>query len=400
MINPKYRGPLAVLVIGLVLPVLMLSCGFFTPASVKTVTEQPVRTVVVVVTPQAPQQPPQQVVASSNFEEDAILVDLYARVNPAVVNITVYQRQNGVVTPVGQGSGFVYDGDGHIVTNAHVVHGSEQFEVTFSDGSSRSATVVGEDLNSDLAVVKVDNLPEGVNPLPLGDMESLAAGQSVVAIGNPFGLEGTLTRGIISALGRSIPALTIFNIPQAIQTDAAINPGNSGGPLLNLNGEVIGVNAQIETGGVSQSNLGIGFAIPVSIVKLVVPDLIQNGVHHWAWMGVQGGNLTSALVKAMKLPVDKGAYIAQVINNGPSEKAGLRGAGRTETVDGREVEVGGDVITAIDGQPVNTFDDLLIYVALSTQPGQEVQLTILRGGETQEIKVKLEERPENLQVQP
>jgi 2-alkenal reductase len=301
---------------------------------------------------------------------------------------------------VGQGSGFVYDSDGHIVTNAHVVHGSEQFEVTFSDGAARSATVVGEDLNSDLAVVKVDNLPEGVNPLSLGDMASLAVGQSVVAIGNPFGLEGTLTRGIISALGRSIPALTPFSIPQSIQTDAAINPGNSGGPLLNLNGEVIGVNAQIETGGVSQSNLGIGFAIPVSIVRLVVPDLIQSGVHHWAWLGVRGGNLTPALVKAMKLPVDKGAYIAQVINGGPSDKAGLRGAGRTETVDGRDVEVGGDVITAIDGQPVHTFDDLLIYVATSTQPGQEVQLTVLRGGETQEITVKLEERPENLQEQP
>jgi 2-alkenal reductase len=222
----------------------------------------------------------------------------------------------------------------------------------------------------------------------------------VVAIGNPFGLEGTLTRGIISALGRSIPALTPFSIPQSIQTDAAINPGNSGGPLLNLDGEVIGVNAQIETGGVSQSNLGIGFAIPVSILRLVVPDLIQTGKHSWAWLGVRGGNLAPTLVKVMKLPIDKGAYLAQVINGGPSDKAGLRGASRTETVDGREVEVGGDVITAINGQPVNTFDDLLIYVALSTQPGQEVQLTILRGNETQEIKVKLEERPENLQEQP
>jgi 2-alkenal reductase len=398
MRNPKYRGPMTALVIGVLLPVLMLSCGFFTPASVKTVTEQPVRTVQVVVT--SPVAQPQNVAVSSNFEEDAVLVDLYSRVNPAVVNITVFQRQNGVVTPVGQGSGFVFDSDGHIVTNAHVVHGSEQFEVTFPDGTARSATVVGEDLNSDLAVVKVDNLPEGVNPLTLGDMESLAVGQSVVAIGNPFGLEGTLTRGIISALGRSIPALTPFSIPQSIQTDAAINPGNSGGPLLNLDGEVIGVNAQIETGGVSQSNLGIGFAIPVSILRLVVPDLIQTGKHSWAWLGVRGGNLAPTLVKVMKLPIDKGAYLAQVINGGPSDKAGLRGASRTETVDGREVEVGGDVITAINGQPVNTFDDLLIYVALSTQPGQEVQLTILRGNETQEIKVKLEERPENLQEQP
>ena len=405
MNNPKYRGPMFVFVIGLLLPVLMLSCGILTPESVREAPEQPAEPVeqiepapTVQVIVQTPVPPP--VVVSTSFEEDAVLVDLYSRINPAVVNITVFQSEGGAVVPVGQGSGFVYDNEGHVVTNAHVVHGSEQVEVTFADGSARSATVVGEDLNSDLAVVKMEDVPEGVSPIPLGDMESLFVGQSVVAIGNPFGLEGTLTRGIISALGRSIPALTPFSIPQAIQTDAAINPGNSGGPLLNLNGEVIGVNAQIETGGVSQSNLGIGFAIPVSIIRLVVPDLIQNGEHSWAWLGVRGGNLSSALVKAMNLPVDKGAYIAQVINGGPSDKAGLRGSGRSETVDGREVEIGGDVITAIDGQPINSFDDLLIYVALNTQPGQEVQLTLLRGGETQEITVELEERPENLQEQP
>jgi 2-alkenal reductase len=380
--------------VGLFLPILALSCGLLTPATSSNVPVQPVQ--VVVATP----VPPAKTISVIPSIEDATLVDLYARVNPAVVNITVFQAQNGVMVAQGQGSGFVYDTNGHVVTNAHVVHGSDQFEVTFSDGTSHNATVVGQDLNSDLAVLQVENMPPAIEPLTLGDMESLAVGQSVVAIGNPFGLDGSLTRGIISALGRTIPALTPFSIPQSIQTDAAINPGNSGGPLLNLNGQVIGVNAQIETGGVSNSNLGIGFAIPVSIVRLVVPDLIQNGKHDWAWLGVVGGNLSPSLIKAMDLPVDKGAYIAQVVSNGPSAKAGLRGASRQTVVDERQVEVGGDVITAVDGHPVNNFDDLLIYTAMQTKPGQTVTLTVLRDGKTQEIKVTLELRPENLNTSP
>jgi len=328
--------------------------------------------------------------------DDSTLVGLYARVNPAVVNITVYSEQNGVVLPQGQGSGFVYDNQGHIITNAHVVHGADEVEVTFSDSSVKRAELIGEDLNSDLAVVRVEALPEGVEPLTLGSMDTLAVGQTVIAIGNPFGLEGTLTRGVISALGRTIPALTPFSIPQSIQTDAAINPGNSGGPLLNLNGEVIGVNAQIETDGTSRSNLGVGFAIPVSIVKLVVPDLIEKGEHQWAWLGVRGGNVTPPLVEAMDLPVDKGAYIAEVVRNGPAARARLRGASETVAVRGRRVEVGGDVITAIDGVPVNSFDDLLIYIALESGPGREVALTIVRDGEFREVTVTLRERPESL----
>lgn len=336
----------------------------------------------------------------AGINDDQILVDLYERVNPAVVNLTIYSSQNELLLPVSQGSGFVFDRQGNIVTNAHVVHGAEQIEVTFSDGLVKAATLVGEDLNSDLAVVRVDDLPEGIDPLELGEMDTLAVGQTVVAIGNPFGLDGTLTRGIISALGRSIPALTPFTIPQSIQTDAAINPGNSGGPLLNLNGEVVGVNAQIETDGTSNSNLGVGFAIPVSIIRLVVPDLIANGVHNWAWLGVRGGSVTPPLVQAMNLPVEKGAYMAEVVEGGPSSKAGLRGASDSTVVDGRQLEIGGDVIIAIDGTPVNTFDDLLIYIALNTSPGQDVNLTIVRGGETSEITVTLEERPTDLNLLP
>lgn len=330
------------------------------------------------------------------LDEQAVLIELYTRANPAVVNITEYVKEGTQVVPQGQGSGFVYDDLGHIVTNAHVVHGSDQLEVTFSDGTILTGELIGEDLNSDLAVVKVEKLPQGVQPLPLGDMEELAVGQTVVAIGNPFGLEGTLTRGIISALGRSIPALTPFTIPQAIQTDAAINPGNSGGPLLNLQGEVIGVNAQIETGGTSRSNSGVGFAIPVSIIKRVVPDLIEKGKHEWAWLGVRGGSLNPLVREAMKLEVDKGAYIAEVITGGPSAKAGLRGSKETITVNGREIEIGGDVIIAVNGKAIRSFDDLLIFVSLEGNPGDTVVLTVLRDGKTIEVEVVLGTRPSDL----
>lgn len=393
----KQKLPVYILVL-LVLPVLALACRISIPAGEISTPVEVVKTVIVTVEagPAPGDEISQPLQRPQVSQGDEPLVELYARVNPAVVNITNYIRSNDQVVPSGQGSGFVYDNQGHIVTNAHVIHGASEVEVTFSDGTTRLAEVIGEDLNSDLAVVRVENMPAGIEPLPLGDMSSLAVGQTVVAIGNPFGLEGTLTRGVISALGRNIPALTPFSIPQSIQTDAAINPGNSGGPLLNLNGEVIGVNAQIETDGLSRSNLGVGFAIPVSIVKRVVPDLIQFGEHKWAWLGVQGGNVTPLLVEAMNLPVDKGAYIASVLSSGPSAKAGLRGADGTRTIRGREVNVGGDIITAINGQAVNSFDDLLIYIALQTSPGDEVTLQILRDGNYMDIVLKLEERPTSI----
>ncbi len=325
-------------------------------------------------------------------DEDQVLVDMYSRLNPSVVNITVYLNQDGVLDSFAQGSGFVYDDQGHILTNAHVVHGTDGVEVTFSDGLIREATVVGEDLHSDLAVIKVD-LPDGISSIPLGVMEELAVGQTVVAIGNPFGLEGTLTRGIISALGRTIPALTIFSIPQAIQTDAAINPGNSGGPLLNMNGEVVGVNAQIETSGTSDSNIGVGFAIPVSIIRRVVPTLIETGHYDWPWLGVSGYTVNPSLVQAMNLPVEQGAYVSSLTEGGPALAAGLQATTETITQEGRQVEVGGDVITAIDGQPVKTFDDILVYLSLQTTPGQEITLTILRDGQYQDVTLELGTRP-------
>jgi serine protease Do len=327
--------------------------------------------------------------------EEAVLVNLYSQANPSVVSVLVYYSNPEVVgADSSQGSGFVYDSEGDIITNAHVVQGADRVEVVFSNSHTYEAKIVGKDLYSDLAVIKVDSLPEGVVPLALANMDDVAVGQTVVAIGNPFGLGGTMTRGIISAMGRAIPALAdSFSIPEAIQTDAPINPGNSGGPLLNLQGEVVGVNAQIQTSDGSRSNSGVGFAIPVSIINRVVPDLVKDGKHSWAWLGVRGGSVTPTLVKAMKLPIDSGAYVSEIISGGAADKAGLKGSDDQVKTDTTSIEVGGDVITAIDGQPVTVFEDILVYIALHTSPGQKVTLTVLRNGKYQDFTLILQERP-------
>lgn len=376
----------------LLLPLLAIACRVSTPTSDSQPTSLPVIMPTSVVEVQEELEIPQPI-----LDEQSLLIELYKRVNPSVVNITTYVLESGDLIGSSQGSGFIFDTLGHVVTNAHVVHGASAFDVSFSDGTIREAEVVGEDLNSDLAVLKVSEMPPGTTPLPLGNIDDVQVGQTVLAIGNPFGLNGTLTRGIVSALGRSIPALTPFSIPQSIQTDAPINPGNSGGPLLNLQGEVIGVNAQIETSNEDITNSGVGFAIPVNIVARVAPTLIEQGSIEWAWLGVRGGSLTPTIAQAMGLPFEKGAYIYEIIDNGPAQKAGLRGASGTETIEGRTVPVGGDVILAIDGVPVTSFDDIRVYIALESGPGQEVTLTIMRGNEQQDIRLLLEARPETVE---
>lgn len=376
-----------------ILPLLAISCGIFTPLTNMLEPGQELAQVTLQAPAAAVVQPATIQLPAVTVDEEALLIELYRQVNPSVVNIIIYSDQGSFEASSGQGSGFVFDAQGRIVTNSHVIHGADSIEVVFTDGSTLAAELVGEDLHSDLAVIQVSNLPAGVQPIPLADINEVAVGQTVLAIGNPFGLGGTLTRGIVSAMGRNIPALTAFSIPQAIQTDAPINPGNSGGPLLNLRGQVIGVNAQIETTGENRVNSGIGFAIPVSIVARVAPALIQNGEYEWGWLGVVGGEINAAMIEAMDLPVQKGAYISQTVQNGPADKAGLRGSRDTVTVGGRRAEIGGDIIIAIDGQPVGSFDDILIYIALNTNPGQEVVLTILRDGETQDVRLTLEPRP-------
>ena len=299
------------------------------------------------------------------------------------------------------GTGFIIDKDGFILTNNHVVEKADEIKVKLSDEREFTAKIVGRDPKTDLALIRIEGASD-LTPLSLGDSDKLEVGDWVVAIGNPFGYNGTLTRGVVSGLGRTIPALTTFSIPRAIQTDASINPGNSGGPLLNLDGQVIGVNAQIQTDGFSQSNQGVGFAIPVSIVERVIPALIENGEIEWSWLGVVGGDLTRDIAEAMDLPEQRGAYISSVVERGPADKAGLRGDRGQDTFLGREIPVGGDIIIGINVHPIQSFDDLLNYIALNTFPGQEVTLTLIRGGERMEVTLQLEARPESLQnlIQP
>ncbi len=340
----------------------------------------------------------------SQIDQEQTLIELYRRANPAVVNVTTFMAEAGPDAPgigVGQGSGFLYDSQGRIVTNNHVVEKAARVEVTFSDGTSQEARVLGVDPDSDLAVLEVDLVPAEIQPLPLGDSDALQVGQTVAAIGNPFGLEGTLTTGIVSSLGRVVPSgLSQFSIPQVIQTDAAINPGNSGGPLLNLKGEVIGVNTQILTGDGSRANSGVGFAVPANIIRKVAPSLIAKGSYTWPWLGVRGGTVSAIIATANDLEEITGAYVADVIPNGPAAKAGLRGADREVEVDGLTIPVGGDVVTAVDGQAIVSFDDLLEYIALRSEIGQTLKLTITRDGREQSIEVTLEARPNPEEVNP
>jgi 2-alkenal reductase len=317
---------------------------------------------------------------------------LYQQLNPGVVNIQVFVDAGGQLGR-GAGSGLVLDDQGHIVTNNHVIANAELVTVIFFDGQEAIAEVIGADDDSDLAVIRVDALPEGVHPLPLGDSSLVQVGEPVIAIGNPFGLGSSMTTGIVSANGRTIDSqATPFSIPLVIQTDAAINPGNSGGPLLNLRGEVIGVNAQIATNSGVAANAGVGFAIPSSVVRLVAPVLIAEGVYEWPWLGVTGTSVNLALMEANELESQDGAYIDLVVPGGPAEQAGLRGSSGREDVRGLPVPTGGDVILAVDGQPIADFDALLANTAFH-HPGDTVTLTVVRDGERVEIPVTLQARP-------
>lgn len=337
--------------------------------------------------------PGQSQPASPGFSPD-LLVNLYKQLNPGVVSIQVH-IERGPISGSAAGSGFILDNAGHIVTNNHVVAGATQVTVIFYNAIEAEARIVGTDDDSDLAVIQVDRLAEGAHPLPLGDSDQVQVGEWVVAIGNPFGLSGSMTVGIVSAVGRMIPsAETPFTIPQAIQTDAAINPGNSGGPLLNLRGEVIGVNAQIATGG-SPASAGVGFAIPSNVVRLVVPALIERGAYEWPWLGIQGTSVNLFIMRANRLETQQGAYVDSVIQGSPADRVGLRGSTGSRVVNGIEVPVGGDVIVEADGRPIRDFSDLLVAVAFK-HPGDPLTLTILREGQRQQVTITLAPRPQSL----
>lgn len=329
--------------------------------------------------------------------QDALLVNLYQRVNPSVVYIAVMIENRGSLAPFGSGSGFVYDTEGHIVTNNHVVAGAGAIQVTFADGSVAEARIVGRDAYSDLAVIKVD-VPDGqLIPLELGDSSTLQVGQRVVAIGNPFGLRGTMTLGIVSAVGRTLPSETqgggSFANPEIIQTDAAINPGNSGGPLLDLHGRVVGVNTAIDS--MTGVNSGVGFAVPANTVRRIAPHLIAEGVYHYPYLGITSQSRLSLamLAEPLDLPVTRGVLIAEVLPGTAAERAGLRGGDHEVEVMGIRVIAGGDIITAIDGYEVRNYDDFIAYLVRETEVGQRVVLTIIRDGEERQVPVTLGERP-------
>jgi S1-C subfamily serine protease len=295
----------------------------------------------------------------------------------------------------GEGSGFVWDEEGHIVTNYHVVEGASIVDVHFFDETVVEAEVVGLDAQSDIAVLRVDQSATQLKPVTLGDSDSLQVGELAIAIGNPFGQTWTMTRGIISALGRTIrPGSNPFAIPEVIQTDAAINPGNSGGPLLDNEGRVVGMNTMIlsRTGASS----GVGFAVPINIVRQVVPELIASGECVYPWLGIEGRDVFPEDVDAMDLPVRQGALVIGVTQDSPADEAGLQGSDRTIVVDGVETRTGGDVITSVEGERVDGMDDLITYLVRRTRPGQEVTLEVVRDGATTPVEVTLGERPKDL----
>jgi S1-C subfamily serine protease len=320
--------------------------------------------------------------------DEQLFVNLYEQLNPGVVNITTFRGGSG-----GQGSGFIIDNQGHIVTNRHVIADADIVTVIFYNTLEAYAEVIGVDADSDLAVLRVENMPEDVYPLNLGDSDNVRVGEMVIAIGNPFGLGSSMTLGIVSAIGRSIlSGATPFSIPQAIQTDAAINPGNSGGPLINLRGEIIGVNAQIATAG-TPANVGVGFAIPSNVVRRITPSLIETGTYHWAWLGVEGGNVNLAIQQANNLPTQSGVYISRVSPNSPAERAGLQGTSGTTNVNGvGGIPTGGDVIIEANGAPVLVMTDLLVAIA-SVNPGEILDMTIIRGGQEIQVQAELAARP-------
>lgn len=315
------------------------------------------------------------------------LIELYEQINPSVIHIFVFQEN----FPIGTGTGFIIDEEGHAVTNNHVVAQGDRFEVAFPGGERREATLTGSDVDSDLAVLRVEELPADAVPIPLGNSNELKVGQFVVAIGNPFGQESSMSLGIVSGLERSLRSQRIlegggqYSLPQVIQTDAPINPGNSGGPLLNLEGEVVGVNAAIrsETG----ANTGVGFSIPVNAVSRIVPALIADGEYVYPYLGVSIFDAIDLNAQdVLGLPQTNGAYVTTVLPGGPADEAGIVGSGGNSLT-------GGDFIIAIDEQQVNEFGDLISYLVFETEVGQTVTLTIIRDGETIELPVEIGARP-------
>jgi len=327
-----------------------------------------------------------------SVEKSLSLVELFEKSEEGVVRIDVvkinsFREGNSV------GSGFVFDLFGNIITNAHVIDNADNITVTFLDGSQYNASIVGMDKFTDIAVINVEEKPDYLHPLLIGDSSTLKVGEPVAAIGNPFGLSGSMTSGIVSQIGRLLPSHdTGFSIPNVIQTDAAINPGNSGGPLLNMNGKVMGINTAIQSG--TGQSAGIGFAVPSNTISKVVPVLITEGKYSHPWIGISGQDINPDLAKIRNLNHSKGFLIVTVIPDSPAEMAGLKGVSEIEKIDNKEYPKDGDIIISVDGKEVRKISDILIHLQEEKSVGDEMILGIIRNGEQMDVILTLVVRPD------
>jgi len=325
---------------------------------------------------------------TSNFS----LTEIFERTEESVVQVNI-RSDNAINNRGNMGSGFVYKDDGYIITNHHVVDNAERVTITFLDGESYIAKIIGTDADLDIAVLKVEIGSTYLQPIPIGDSSNLKVGEPIAAIGNPFGLSGSMTSGIISQIGRLLPQDSGYSIPDVIQTDAAINPGNSGGPLLNMKGEVVGMNTAIQSA--TGEFTGVGFAVPSNTIKKVVPVLIRDGIFHHPWMGISGSDVDPDLAKIRELNSSKGFLIATVIEGSPADAAGLQGVTITKEIDGREYPLDGDIIIKIDDVVVRKISDILIHLQREKSIGDELIMTVNRDGTMIEAVLVLGERPQN-----
>ncbi len=334
-------------------------------------------------------------------DSELSLPDLFERAEPSVVQISA---SNDFSEQGKLGSGFVFDDNGHIVTNNHVISGTSTFDVTFVDGTVYRATLIGSDPYTDLAVLYIEDVPKDkLVPLPLANSTAVRVGEQVAAIGNPFGLSSSMTAGIVSGVGRLIPseegsAPLQFFIPDIIQTDAPINPGNSGGPLLNTRGQAIGINTAIRSS--TGEFAGIGFAVPSNTVAKVVPALIETGRFQHPWVGISGTSMTPSLAQALELDEPRGVLVVEVVGGSPAEKAGIRGGDTPTQINGQTIPLGGDVILELDGTQIRTLDDILVYLQREKAVGDTMQVTVMRDGQLQDIDMLLEARPSSQQESP
>ena len=324
------------------------------------------------------------------YTKNLSLIEIFEKSEPGVVRVNVQRGESDQETTGGVGSGFVFDKKGHIITNAHVVIDATKVVVTFLDGRSYNAEIVGIDTYTDIAVIKVNADLALLHPLSIGDSSNLKVGEDIAAIGNPFGLSGSMTSGIISQLGRLLPS-SGFQIPDVIQTDAAINPGNSGGPLLNMRGEMVGINTAIQS--TTGEFTGVGFAVPSQTVAKIVPPLIENGEYKHPWIGISGKDIDPDMAKVLNRTEAVGFLVINVVEDGPAFEAGLIGSNKSIEVDGRNYDIGGDIILGVDNVEVRKINDILIHLQRAKSVGDEMVLEILRDGRTTNITIVLEERP-------